>query len=231
MNVAVRLYQLQEVDLDIESSEQTLGQITGQLGESETMVAARTKLTSERQRLEELERQQHSAEWEIDDLSSKISAAENKLYAGQISNPKELTNLQHDVETLKARRRQLEDKTLAVMEQVEVAKGGVVSKGKEFEAVETEWRGQQQQLSTEMEQLRIKLSELSQKRQALIDQIDPQTFEFYSELKKSKGTAVAKVEQGVCKSCRISLPTTELQQVRTGSLVQCNSCGRILFLA
>ena len=51
------------------------------------------------------------------------------------------------------------------------------------------------------------------------------------KLKKQKGTAVAKVEQGVCCGCRISLPSTELQRARSDSLVRCSSCGRILFLA
>ena len=40
----------------------------------------------------------------------------------------------------------------------------------------------------------------------------------------------ARVEQGICRGCRISLPTTDLQQARSGKLVQCSSCGRILFL-
>ena len=58
-----------------------------------------------------------------------------------------------------------------------------------------------------------------------------QAIEVYQDLKKHKGTAVAKVEQGICHGCRISLPISELQQTRSGSLVRCSSCGRILFLA
>ncbi|MFC2072406.1 C4-type zinc ribbon domain-containing protein, partial [Chloroflexota bacterium] len=50
-------------------------------------------------------------------------------------------------------------------------------------------------------------------------------------LKKQKGTAIANVEQGICRGCRILLPITELQRARSSSLVRCSSCGRILFLA
>ncbi|MEE8619379.1 MAG: C4-type zinc ribbon domain-containing protein [Dehalococcoidales bacterium] len=35
----------------------------------------------------------------------------------------------------------------------------------------------------------------------------------------------------MCRGCRISLSAAELQQARSGSLVQCSNCGRILFLA
>ena len=120
MGVIKQLYQLQEVDLEIESSEQALAQIARQLGESQAVVRAQTKLKSEQQQLEELGRQQHSAEWEIDDLVNKLTAAEEKLYSGRIKDPKELTNLQHEVTGLRARRSHLEDNALEMMDQVEL---------------------------------------------------------------------------------------------------------------
>jgi len=115
MSVANQLYQLQEVDLAIESNEQALSRIASQLGESEAVVRAEARLTLENQRLEELKHQQHSAEWEIDDLVAKLAIAEDKLYSGEIRNPKELTSLQQEVDGLRARRSQLEDKALAIM--------------------------------------------------------------------------------------------------------------------
>ncbi len=231
MTVAAQLYQLQEIDLAIESNEQAVSQIASQLGESKAVTRAQAELTLEHQRLEELRHQQRSAEWEIDDLVAKLAIAEDKLYSGEIRNPKELTNLQHEVEGLRAKRSQLEDKVLALMEQVELAMASVASRSSGLKALEVEWRSQQQQLSKDMEQLKIILSELNHKRQQLLAKIDPQAVELYNELKKQKGTAVAKVEQGICRGCRILLPTTELQRARSDTLVRCSSCGRILFLA
>jgi len=231
MSVAKQLYQLQEIDLELESTEQAINQITSQLGESQAVVRTRDKLTLEQQRLEELKQQQHSAEWEIDDLKTKLATAEEKLYSGRINNPKELTNLQHEIEGLKAKRDQLENKALEIMDQVELATASVATINGELKTLEAEWHSQQQQLSTDLEQLKTTLTELEHKRQLLSAKIDPQVIGFYRELRKQRGTAVAKVEQGICCGCRISLPVTELQQVRSASLVRCSSCGRILFLA
>jgi len=231
MSIAKQLYQLQEVDLELESNEQALNQIASQLGESQAVVRAQTEFTLAQQRLEELRRQQHSAEWEIDDLMNKLTAVEDKLYSGRIRNPKELTNLQHEVDGLKARRDQLEDKALEIMSQVELTEASVASKSSQLRRLEADWHRQQQQLSTDMEHLKTILSDLKHKRQLLSARIDPGAVEFYHELKKQKGAAVAKVEQGVCLGCRISLSTAKLQQARTGNRVQCSSCGRILFLA
>jgi len=230
MGVAKQLYQLQEVDLELESNEQGLKQMTSQLGKSQAVVRAQTRVASEQQRLDELRHQQHSAEWEFDGLVGKIKAAEEQLYSGRIRNPKELTSLQYEVNMLKTRRDQLETSALEIMDQVEIAEASVAAASGEFKKLEAEWHNQQQQLSADIEKLKSKLSDLKHKRELLSVEIDPQATEVYDKLRKQKGQAVAKVEQGICRGCRISLPSSELQQVRSGDLMQCGSCGRILFL-
>ena len=230
MGVAKQFYQLQEVELEIESNEKALAQVASQLGESQAVVRTQAKLKLEQQHLEELGRQQHAAEWEIEDLVNKLTTAEEKLYSGRIKDAKELTNLQHEVDGLRVRRNHLEDKALEIMDRVELSTASVATLSNELKTLETDWHSQQQQLSTNMEQLKTLLSDLKHKRQLLSANIDPQAIELYQELKKQKGQAVAKVEQGICCGCRISLPTTELQRARSDSLVQCSSCGRVLFL-
>lgn len=231
MSIIKQLYQLQEVDLEITATEQTVKQITGQLGESEAVIETGKKLALEQQRREELTRQQHSTEWEIDDLTTKLTATEKELYGGRIGNPKELTNLQHEADRLKSRRDQLENKALEIMDQVDIVTKSTAILNNEFKALETEWQTQQRQLSADLAQLKTTLTSLNHKRQLLAAEIDPPSIEIYQELKKKRVTAVARVEQGICRGCRIALPVTELQHARSGSLVRCSSCGRILFLA
>ena len=231
MSVAKQLYQLQEVDLELESNGQAIKQVSSQLGESEAVIQVRSKLALEQKRLEELGRQQQSVEWEIDDLTNKLTTTDKELYSGRIRNPKELTSLQHEIEVLKAKRDQLEDKALEIMDQVEVTRKSVTSLESELKELEAEWRSQQQQLSASLEQLKTTLSKLQHKRQLLTAEIDPRAVEVYQEIAKQRGTAVAKVEQGICRGCRISLPVTEMQLAKRGSLVRCSSCGRIIFLA
>ena len=231
MRTVKQLYQLQEVDLELEANEQAVKQITSELGESVVAVSVRNKLVLEQQRLEDSKHQQHSMEWEIDGTIGKIATVEEELYSGRIHDSKELTNLQHEIDALKAKRAQLEDKALEIMDQIELTTQSVATINSHLEELETEWHNQQQELSANLEQRKTILNNLQQKRQLLTAEIDSQVIEVYHGLKKHKGTAVAKVEQGICRGCRISLPITELQRVRSGNLVRCGSCGRILFLA
>ena len=231
MSVAKQLYQLQEVDLELESDEQALNQIANQLGESQAVIETENKIASERQHLEELTHQQHSVEWEIEDITSKLTNAEKELYSGRIRNPKELTNLQQEIDSLKVKRNKLEDQALEIMEKVELATKSVASLDGELRRFKTEWQSQQEKLSTDLKQLKAAISNLRHKRELLAAEIDSQVTEIYQELKRQRGTAVAKVEQGICRGCRISLPVNELQRTKSGGLVQCSSCGRIMFLA
>jgi len=230
MSVAKQLYRLQEVDLEIESGERALKQVTSQLGDSQAVIKTQKQLELEQKRLEELSRQQRSAEWEIDDVTTKLAAAEEQLFSGRIKIPKELTNLQHEVDAFKARRNQLEEQALEVIDRVEQSEASVAKINSELEKLTADWERQQKQLTDEMEKLKATLADLKAKRQRMAGEIDPSDFEFYQSLRKGKGIAVARVEQGICRGCRISLPTTDLQQARSGNLVQCSSCGRILFL-
>ncbi|MBA7562510.1 hypothetical protein ES708_04162 [subsurface metagenome] len=184
MNAARQLYQLQELDLELESKEQALKQIVSQLGDNQAVVRVQARLESERQRLEELKQQQRFLEGEVDDKATKLTTVEQELYSGRIGNPKELTNLQHEAEGLKAKRSQLEDKLLEIMDQVEQATENVVTVSDEFKAVENEWQEQQQRLSAEMEKLKTTLADLDYKRQLLSNDIDPQVIERYRELRK-----------------------------------------------
>ena len=231
MNIAQQLYQLQETDLEIESNERSLRQITSQIGESESLIKARNKLASEQQNREELKQQQHNTEWKIDDLTAKIKPIEEKLYSGRITNTKELSNLKHELDSFKTNRGQLEDKALEIMEQAELAETGLATAREELKITEAEWQEQQKQLSADIEQVKAKLVDLKNKRQSLADKIESHITDLYQQLKKQKVTAVARVEQGICVGCRISLSTATLQQARSGNLTQCTNCGRILYFA
>ena len=231
MSIAQQLYQLQEIDLALAANEREQTRITSQLGESQEVARVRAKLAVEQKRLEELERQQHTAEWEAEDLTVKLAATEEKLFGGKIRNPKELTNLQREADKLKARRTEMEDRALEVMGQAEATTSSIAALAEELGRLEADWHQQQKKLSAELDELKVAYAERTRERQELVAGIVSETIGVYEQIRSRKGTAVAKVEQGTCRGCQITLTTTELQQARGGGLVRCGSCGRILFLA
>ncbi|MFQ5987846.1 MAG: zinc ribbon domain-containing protein [Dehalococcoidia bacterium] len=228
-----QLYELQEVDLEIEAKGEALSRVESRLGEREALDEASASLSRERELLAELERSQRLGEGEVEDLRAKTALLEGRLYSGSVRNPKELTSLQEQVEHLKKRRRGQEDQLLDIMTEVEAVQQRVNSKSGELEGMEKSWREEQNSLSREQAELRAALATLEQRRKELIVRIDSVSLELYQTLRvKRQGRAVAKVERGMCQGCRIVLPMTELQRARMGEeIVQCSSCERILYVS
>src|SRR5512136_582056 len=191
MSVARDLNRLQEIDLDIESKEAAVRQTTARLGENETLLSARSRLAAGQAHLEELTKQQRTVEWEIDDLSAKIKAGDKDLYGGRIRNPKELSDLQQQMNALKEHRGQLEDRALAVMEEVEASRQAVSRLTAELKSVEQQWQADQQRLNGELAQLKDALAGLRTQQQQARNGIEPQTLELYALIRKRRGTAVA----------------------------------------
>ncbi len=233
MSMGRQLYELQEIDLEIDAKREALSEVMGRLGQSEVLDQVRLSLAGDEERLAELERSQREQEREVEDLRTKATASEEKLYGGTVKNPKELASLQEQVVNLQRKMRERDDKTLDIMAEVDTMQQKVSLKRGGVAKSEEDWRAEQASLSQQQAELGAALATLEQKGKDLAGKLDASSLELYQALRrKRQGRAVAKVEQGMCQGCRIALPMSELQRARLGQeLVQCSSCERILYVS
>ena len=230
MTSVKRLYDLQQIDLDIQREQEALDEISRQLGESEALLEARAEFLAEQEHLAEIEKQQRDLEWEIEDLRTSIAKVNAKLYSGANKNPKELVSLEKEVEIFKAKLREKEDSLLDLMAETEMIQDKIKLDGERLKKLEVEWKEEQKALSQKQAKVENRLSDLSQKRQSVASEITKQTLELYEGIRLRKGQAVVKVAQGRCHGCHLNLSMKEWQRARAGDLAQCSSCGRILYL-
>ena len=231
MPITRQLYELQELDSEIEHARQTLDLKNGQLGKRDALDAAQNRLTAEQKNLEELKHKRRDAEFELDDTTSKIKDAEKQLYSGRINNPKELSSLQHEVNTLKTLSDEQETKALEIIDKAEDAEKASAASTADFHQLEAEWQQHQKQVAADIGQLNKTLADLTEKRRLLTGQIEAKAVDLYEKVRHQKKQAVAKVEQGICRACNISLSASILQKARSGQPVLCGACGRILFIS
>ncbi len=231
MPITKQLYDLQEIDTDIEHTQQTLDLKNSQVGKRDVLDTALTRLNDEKKKLEELKHERREAEAELEDMTSKITATEKQLYDGKITNSKELSELQHEVNTLKNINDELETKALEIIERVEAAEKSLAATNADFQKLEGEWQQQQKQITADIDVLKSTLANLAEKRRQLTTQIESPALNLYERVRQQKKQAVAKVEQGICRACRISISSSNLQKARSGQPVQCGTCGRILFIS
>jgi predicted nucleic acid-binding Zn-ribbon protein len=231
MAISRQLYELQELDNDIENTRQTLDIKNHQLGNQEVLDKAAGLLAAEQKNLEELKHQRRDAEAAVSDILSKIAETNKQLYGGRVTNPKELGNLQHEANALTAQKDDLETKTLEIIERMEATDKKTAALVTDYQKLETEWKTEQEQLVKDIEILNKALAGLMEDRKERTTRIDATSLTLYDRIRKQKKQAVAKVEQGICKACRLSLSASALQRARGGQPVQCGTCGRILFIS
>jgi hypothetical protein len=233
MTTVADLYLLQEMDIEIQAKQTALGDVETRLGESEELEETRREVGEQRHRLREAQKKQREAEWAVEEVRVKIQPLEKKLYGGAIKNPKELVGFQQDVDSLKARQRELEDRALEAMSAVEEVERALAEVERRLSDMETGWQTEQESLRRQREVLRQEIQELERRRSGQEATIDADMIRQYETLRAlHQGRAVAKVERGICQGCRITLPMHVLQRARRGNhLVHCTSCERILYLS
>ena len=233
MTTVADLYLLQEMDIEIQAKQTALADVETRLGESEELEEKRQEVEEQRHRLREAQKKQREAEWAVEEVRVKIQPVEEKLYGGTVKIPKELVGLQHDVDSLKARQRELEDRDLEAMSVVEEVERGLAETERRLSDMDAEWQAEQESLRQQKDDLQREIQELEQRRSSQAATIDAEMIRQYDILRAlHQGRAVAKVERGICQGCRITLPMHVLQRARRANhLVQCTSCERILYLS
>lgn len=87
-------------------------------------------------------------------------------------------------------------------------------------------------LASRRENLEAQLAETRAERTELAKAADPELLDLYDRLLRKKGgMAIAPAEQGQCGGCHVKLIPATLVKLQGGSsVVQCETCGRILYL-
>jgi uncharacterized protein len=204
-----------------------LAEVSSALGELNADIEIATK------QRDELAREQSRLEGEMTLADNKIDREQGRLFAGNVSNPKELSALQQEVEMLKRQRGQLEDALLEVMVQKDAADGTLSSLQDERTSLE----GESERLNGEVAALHGEIdAELAAHRESRVEvaaTIPDALLKLYEQTKASKnGVGAAALEGGTCQGCHTRLPAREVERMkREGGLQRCDNCRRILVVA
>jgi predicted nucleic acid-binding Zn-ribbon protein len=174
--------------------------------------------------------EQTDVDLQASDVRAKIAPAEEKLYSGVIKNPKELADLQQDIEQLKRQLAAAEDREIEAMTAVELADQELRAARSQVEALDAAWRAEQADLAASVERLSAEVAGYEAERDAVAAGIDASVLKVYEHVRRAhQGRGAARLDRNLCLGCRISLPTSTVNKARAGSaLVQCPNCERIL---
>ena len=226
------LYELQELDWDVAAHEKSLAEVRAKLVDDSALLAAKEMLERLDAELSQLVIERRRVELSVRALQEKLQAVEGRLYGGTVTNPRELAANEDERSFLQGQQATEEDELLELMVEIEDRESARKDAQERLAQLEAAREVEHPELQVEERRLTAGLDRLRRARSDMTPQLPASDLSVYESLRKTRsGHAVAKVVRGACQGCRISLPTMELQRVRTSQdIVRCSICYRILYV-
>lgn len=230
MSAGEALIQLQQIDLAILQHRKRLQEIDKALQDSEVIHAAQARVMAVEAALAPHQKQVRQIEQDIQTAAAKRKATETRLYSGNVKNPKELQDMEHEIEALTRRNADLEDQMLEAMLEVEAAQATLEAAQAELARITREFEQAHTDLLSEQSDHNAQVAQLTSKREQVLPRIPADLLTRYKDLRPKKGyQPVAKLEDDTCSACGIQLTSQRAQTVKQGdTLHNCQNCGRIL---
>lgn len=173
-------------------------------------------------------------EGEVALLREQARGVETTLYSGTVSVVSELEGLQAQLTSLREQQGLLEQEEMEILEQEEALEDEVVQI--EQQSAEIERQNQALAETVEVGEKRIDglLAGLAREREGHLPKVPGPGLAAYRKLRgaiRLGGLAAAPLVENQCGGCRISLPVTHVERIRTGGLddlVRCDHCQRVV---
>ncbi|NOY56904.1 MAG: hypothetical protein GXP34_13110 [Actinobacteria bacterium] len=166
---------------------------------------------------------------ELEMAETKVGQQERRLYAGGMS-AKETENMRLDVESLRNRVRETEDRVLELLELKETLEKEVAVIRDELAAAEAEEQHLSGIIKEAWKGIDAALAVREERKVAAITLIPPDLLELYEQLRgRKEGVAVGRLDEtGVCGGCHLKLSAAERRQALAEDPPRCIHCRRIL---
>ena len=224
------LYELQQVDRALLKHHKRLKAITSALDDNEAVQTAQQRVEAAEDKLKPLQKQAKDLELQSQTTTQKRKSSEQRLYSGSVKNPKELQDLQNEIDALGRRNDELDNQMLEVMVATEDAEGELTARQEELKQVTQQWQAEHSDLLDEQASINQEISKLDEQREDLIGRIADELLKRYEALRPRKGNQpVALLQEGSCSACGIQQNAERVKQIRqSDELLNCQNCQRIL---
>ncbi len=229
MSQVGQLYKLQQFDTEIQQKKKRLSEVIALQHETKELLAARQRAQIASEELHTWQTQLNDLELELGSLNSEAKRTNQRLYSGNVTNPKELEDLQNKVQELERRRSALEDEILEAMIMVEDTQEEKDSADQSLVEIHAAWEKSQGSLRQEQNELALRLHELLTARKQQAALIDEPLLTHYERLRSRKGgVAVAGLVDNRCTGCHLTVSAIKIRKAERGEIVICGGCTRIM---
>lgn len=205
---------------------QELSEVETRLGRLAKEVIAAETIVSD------LELEQRRVDADVDVVRQRQVKDQDLLDSGSIGDPKQLQNLQHELESLARRQRDLEDVELEIMERVEGAQAAVTVLVAERAELDARKQVLEVAIAEQLSVINAERAEVQTERADLVSSLPADLIALYDKVRGDHGgLGAAPLRRGRCEGCHLQLPPQEIADIAsapTDEVLRCEECRRIL---
>ena len=224
------LIELQQVDSRLAELGSLIEAIPSRIRAVEAQLNAFLRAHDEhKQRLTTNQKDRRDLEGDVKVVQERISKHKDQLY--QVKTNDQYRAMQKEIEGEELNIRQIEDRILEKMLEVETLQSQVQEAAATLDDQKARVASETKKQETLRHTAEEERSVLLARRSVLAEELSPAHRETYERVRRGRqGIAVAEVRDGFCTACNVRLRPQMYNEVRTGnSIVNCESCSRLLY--
>jgi predicted nucleic acid-binding Zn-ribbon protein len=227
-----RLIQLQRLETAVEEARRRLAEHPGRTQALDARLqAAQDEVAGIKARLTAASERRRTEEKEVASVQTRLAKYKDQLL--EVKTNREYTAMLHEIETAQNDIRAREDRILDVMMESDELHAAVKKSEADLRTVEKETVAERAVIETEMARLQAEIDKTTAEREQLVAGMDRRVLDIFETTARGrKGVAVAEAKGGLCTICHVRLRPQVFNEVRRNeSIIQCDSCRRILYFA
>jgi predicted nucleic acid-binding Zn-ribbon protein len=206
-----------------------------ELAEIASLGAERTEITDQvrdaRIVVDDLTVEQAKADREVEQVKARRERDRSRMDSGQITNPKDLERMQHELVSLERRITTLEDAELEVMEALEQAQQVLDALAIRADHIDARLAELVTARDEKQAGIDASLAEVTSARGPATEGMPDDLMALYERLREQKGIGAALLRARQCGGCNMTLDASELSRIKgapADEVIRCEECQRIL---
>lgn len=161
----------------------------------------------------------------------EIKSLNDKLYKDNITDIKQLEYLSFEKEEMKKKLKEIEIEMIAYMEEDESIEEKFKNNTSMLKELNNNSNKKDHEITNKLKNLEEKIKQEENKIKEIVEKLDADLLKQYNSLKERKNMPIVVIENNICVGCNMRLPMYQLEELKDKSnIINCESCGRILYL-
>ena len=227
-----RLIRLQQLETAAEDARRKIADHPGRTRLLDARLqSARDLVDAAKARLAAAQERRRTEEKEVATVQARLAKYKDQLL--ELKTNREYQAMLHEIETAQNDIRGREDRVLEIMMESDELNAEIKKNEADLKAAERDTASERAELDAELATLQAVFDKTRDERTKLVAQIDRGVLSIFETTAKGrKGVAVAEARNGLCTICHVRLRPQVFNEVtKNESIIQCDSCRRILYFA